>query len=324
MSAARSKPAVARNGLLARCFTALLVLLGTTAGPAAAQQTPSGVLAAGNAAVSGFSGAPPPVQIAPGVDPATKTFIDPDGPSLRIVDLQHMGGPPEAQLVAAPKPVTWFAAQIGQVFAVAIDNASPPNIYAAATSAYGLPIVAPGPDGAPVHVPKGAPNATFMPGLWGNAAGGEPGSIWKIDGVTGAVSLFADVKPDGRPNSGPALGGLAFDPETLSLYAADRETGFVHRFGMDGSERDRFDHGTTGRQAQGLPPVAFDPKAMLDITSPQFDSTEPATWNYAAPERRLFGLAVYEHHPLLRGRRRPADLVGRAKPRWLIRQRRDA
>ena len=92
-----------------------------------------------------------------------------------------------------------------------------------------------------------------------------------------------------------ALGGLAFDPETLSLYVADRETGFVHRFGMDGSERDRFDHGTTGRQAQGLPPVAFDPKAMLDITSREFDSTEPATWNYAAPERRLFGLAVYKH-----------------------------
>ena len=30
----------------------------------------------------------------------------------------------------------------------------------------------------------------------------------------------------------------------------------------------------------------------LDVASPQFDSAQPATWNYAAPERRVFGLAV--------------------------------
>jgi len=295
MSAARSNPAAVGNHGRYGFLAALFVLAAASATPAFAQQIPSGVLAAGNAAVSGFSGANPPVQIPPGVDPAEKTFIDIDGPSLRIVDLAHMGGPPAAQLVAAPKPTTWFAAQIGQVFAVAVDNAGPPNIYAAATSAYGLPIVAPGSDGAPVHVRTGAPSATFMPGLWGRAAGGGPGAIWKIDGVTGAVSLFADVKLDGRPNSGPALGGLAFDPDSSSLYVADRETGFIHRFAMDGSARGRFDHGTAGRQGQGLPPVAFDPGPTLDITSAKFDSAEPATWNYAAPERRLFGLAVYKH-----------------------------
>ena len=32
----------------------------------------------------------------------------------------------------------------------------------------------------------------------------------------------------------------------------------------------------------------------IDVTSPQFDSQQPATWNYAAPERRVFGLAVYQ------------------------------
>ena len=31
------------------------------------------------------------------------------------------------------------------------------------------------------------------------------------------------------------------------------------------------------------------------ITSPQFDSEQPATWNYAVPERRVYGLAVYQH-----------------------------
>jgi len=296
MSTVRANRAVVSK--LAR-YTGLGVMLAMTAAlsdPASAQQIPAGVLAVGNAAVSGFSGAPPPAQIPPGVDPGEKTFIDPDGPSLRIVDLQHVGGPPAAQLVAAAKPVTWFAAQIGQVFAVALDSANPPNIYAAATSAYGLPITAAKFGGEVVHVRNGAPHATFMAGLWGKAAaGGGPGSIWKIDGITGAVSLFADVKLGGRANSGPALGGLAFDPDTHSLYVADRETGFIHRFGLDGSERDRFDHGTAGRHAQGLSPLAFDPTTALDITSAKFDSTDPATWNYAAPERRVFGLAIYQH-----------------------------
>jgi hypothetical protein len=87
MRNARIDPAVIRKRARCGCWAALFLLATALAGPVSAQQIPSGVLAAGNAAVSGFSGATPPVQIAPGVDPAEKTFIDPDGPSLRIVDL---------------------------------------------------------------------------------------------------------------------------------------------------------------------------------------------------------------------------------------------
>jgi hypothetical protein len=257
------------------------------------EQSLTGVLAPGNAAVTGFSGAVPPVQIAPGVDPGEQTFIDLAGPSLRIIDLQHMGAPPSAQLVDAPKPYTWFANQIGQVFAVAIDDATPPNIYAAATSAYGLPIIAPELDGQPQHVKAGAPNATFMPGLWGPQGG--PGSIWKIDGVTGKVSLFADVVLGSRTNSGAALGGLAFDADSKSLFVADRETGFIHRFGMNGRELGHYGHGVTGREAQGLPAVHWNVQQRIDVTNPLFDSQNPATWNYAVIERRVFGLAVYQH-----------------------------
>jgi len=273
-----------------RVAAAIILSLGV-ADAASAQQPAAGIVAPGNAVVSGFSGTVPPAQIAPGVDPADLTEIDLSGPSLRVVDLQRMPGPPQAQLVGAPKLVTWFASQIGQVFAVALDDASPPNIYAAASSAYGLPIVVPGAGGGFARARVGTPNATFMPGLWGG--GGGPGTIWKIDGVTGAVTLFADVTLDGRPNSGPALGGLAFDPVSHSLYVADRETGFIHRFDMKGTELGRYDHGSVGRAAQGLPPVTFDPAQRVDITSPKFDSAEPATWNYAAAERRVFGLGVF-------------------------------
>jgi hypothetical protein len=182
---------------------------------------------------------------------------------------------------------------IGQVFGVALDSSSPPNIYAAATSAYGLPIVAPGPNGQPQHIAAGAPNATFMPGLWGQQGG--PGSIFKINGTTGAVTLFANVALNGRANSGAALGGLAYDPDSKSLYVADRETGLIHRFGLNGSDLGTYDHGVAGRTAVGLPPVPWNSAPGIDITSPQFDSTQPATWNYAPPQRLVYGLAVYQN-----------------------------
>src|SRR5262249_49064973 len=101
---------LARSGLAALCFAAVAV------GAALAQTgAPAGILAPGNAAVTGFSEAHPPASVPPGTDPDDKTFIDLKGPSLRVIDLQNMGGPPQAQLVRAPKPYTATAAQIGQV-----------------------------------------------------------------------------------------------------------------------------------------------------------------------------------------------------------------
>ncbi|SDR51817.1 hypothetical protein SAMN05519103_04387 [Rhizobiales bacterium GAS113] len=291
----RVKPALRAQaplilGRLSLLVAAMLVW-GTV--PSSAQPVPLGLLAPGNAVVTGFSGVVAPAEIAPGVDPLGWTFIDADGPSLRVVDLRNMRGPLDARLVGAPKPFTIAASQIGQVFAVALDNAVPPNIYAAAASAFGLHIVRDA-GGQPAHQRIGAPGTSFMPGLWGQAApAGGPGSIWKIDGVTGAVTLFANVGHDGAANSGPALGGLAFDPDSDSFFVADRESGLIHRFDLKGAEVGRYDHGLQGRMAQGLPPVAHDPARRLDITSGAFDATRPETWNYAAPERRPFGLAVH-------------------------------
>jgi hypothetical protein len=274
----------------------LLISITTGLGYAAAQTaTAPGILVDGNAVVTGFSGARPPAQIRPGVDPAALTFIDLNGPVLRVIDLHAPVGAPQAQVVFAPKPFTITAGQIGQVFAVALDNATPPNVYAAATSAYGLPIVVPDADndGLPDRQEEGAANASFMPGLFGPAAlGGGPGSIWRIDGATGAVRVFANVMLDGVANGGPALGGLAFDPVSNTLFVADRETGMVHRFDLAGTERGRYDHGTVGRRAAGLAPLPFDPARRSSIKRPPFQPANPDSWGYAPPQRRVFGLAV--------------------------------
>ena len=232
----------------------------------------------------------------PGANSADKLAINPDGVSLRAIDTSRLGGPPDAQLVPARKTLAISASQIGQVFAIALDDAAPPNIYAAATSAYGLPIVVPDADGdgRPDRARRGAANASFMPGLFGPVqAGGGPGSIWKIDGLTGAVSLFANVLLDGMPNTGAALGGLAYDPASRQIYVADRGSGMIHSFNLDGVETGRFDHGTQALGAIGLPPVAFNPSQRASIRSPQFDSENPETWGYAPAGRRMFGLAVH-------------------------------
>ena len=84
-----------------------------------------------------------------------------------------------------------------------------PNIYLAATSAFGLNIVARGRDGQPERRKKGGPGAGWMKGQFGLDLQGGPGSIYKIDGRTGAVSLFANVTLDGVPNPGP---GSAISP----------------------------------------------------------------------------------------------------------------
>jgi len=260
------------------------------AADASAQNGPA-ILIDGNAVVTGFSGA----TNAGGTAPTDRAAIDLNGPATRIVDLQSPGAPPAAQLLAAPKPFTVTAGQIGQVFAVALDNATPPNIYVAATSAYGLPIVVPNADGTLARAKAGATNARFMPGLFGpSALNGGPGSIYRIDGVTGEVTLFANVTLEGVANSGAALGGLAFDPASRTIFAADRETGMIHRFDLSGREVGGFDHGEQGRRAAGMAPVSYDPATRLDITSPRFRTDNPDTWGYAPDERLIFGLAVQD------------------------------
>lgn len=162
---------------------------------------PALLLAPGFAIVSGFSGPTlSPPALPQGANIADKTTIDLEGPALRVIDTGNLGAPPRGQAVPAPKLLTARAGQIGQVFAIALDDAVPPNIYAAAASAYGLPIVMPDADGdgLPDRARTGAVGATFMPGLFGPYPEAGPGTIWKISGATGQISLFADVTLDGH------------------------------------------------------------------------------------------------------------------------------
>lgn len=277
---------------------ALLLLVYVDFNSASAQQPDRPLnLNLGDAVVTGFSGivAPNPSQRRPANKSAIDlTFIDSDGPAVRVFDVGAPGYVWDGRLFPAPKKFDVFAKDVGQVFGVALDDQSPPNIYVAATSVFGLHIVSRGRDGLPERRKKGGPGAGWMKGQFGLDLQGGPGGIYKIDGRTGAASLFANVTLDGVPNPGPGLGNLAYDSANKQLFVSDLYTGMIHRFDLDGKELGSYDHGITGLGAAKLATVPFNPRNRPNIASDRFDSEKPETWGFAPAPRRVWGLAAQE------------------------------
>ena len=119
--------------------------------------------------------------------------------------------------------------------------------------------------------------------------------------------VFANVALNGRPNSGPGLGNIAFDKWNQQLFVSDLETGMIHRLrAADGTDLGFYDHGTQGRtsfldaargQPGSLPPIAFDPASrprIDDCPTGKFNNS-PECWNFAASGRRVWGLAPWKH-----------------------------
>jgi hypothetical protein len=277
----------------------LLLLLIVNPGHSQAQQAngpPN--LNLGDAVVTGFSGTLAPEaskRRAANKSTIDHTFINPDGPSARIVGVGKPGYVWDGRLFEAPKTFDVLAKDVGQVFGVALDDATPPNIYLAATSVFGLNIVRRGRDSLPERRKNGGPGAGWMKAQFGLDLQGGPGAIYKVDGATGAVTLFANVTLDGVPNPGPALGNLAYDSAHKQLFVSDLYTGMIHRFALDGGDSGApYDHGVAGLTAAKLPALAFDPKNRPNIASDRFDSEDPNSWGYAPAARRVWGLAVHD------------------------------
>lgn len=271
------------------------------AAPIAAPAATGQIIFPGAMAVSGFPGTIIPnfeAGLPPGVDPVDETFIDPDRASLRIFDVSALGGPPSGQLVNTPLPFEVMAGQIGEVFGLTYDDgvrdgapSGVPNLYAAATSLHGVQIVTPDADGdgRPERERRGKAGASFMSAQFAEENGGSPGAIWKVDGVSGAVSLFAKIDT----NSGPGLGDVAFDKGHRQFFASDLDTGLIHRIDANGALIDTFDHGVNGRPAHGLDPVSDD-GSIMDIQGAGFDSEDPDTWGYTQDERRVWAVQVHD------------------------------
>ena len=279
---------------LPRLGLALALFASLGAGLSQANHAQDASLARGDAVVTGFSGIKPlETPVPTGADPLDYFFIDLQGASAEILSLSGLGAGPNGQLAPAPIKRQITAAQVGQVFGVTLDDGQGegvPNIYLGATSAYGIQIVGPDKngDGLPDRLKTGAPGAQFMAGQFGPAPSDAPGTIWRVDGTSGAVTAFAKL-PN---NSGPGIGDVVFDKRTQQFFASDLDNGLIYRIAPDGTVVDSFDHGVSGLPAAGQPPVADDGQVM-DITSPSFDSQNPATWGYTQKARMVWGLAVH-------------------------------
>ena len=285
--------------IIVRIFCAAILLVFSTPVILAQQPDHRPAVNLGDAVVTGFSGtiALDPTKPRPANKSAVDlTFINPDGPAARIVAVGRPGYVWDGRLFQAAKTFDVLAKDTGQVFGVALDDQAAPNIYLAATSAFGLNLVGRSADGQPERRKVGGPGAGWMKGQFGLDLQGDPGSIYKVDGITGVVTLFAKVMLDGVPNPGPALGNLAYDAAHKQLFVSDLYTGIIHRFAIaDGSERGApYNHGVTGRAAANQPPVAFNPANRPNIANTSFNSEHPDSWGFAPPERRVWGLAVHD------------------------------
>jgi len=271
-----------------------LAVQASLATPAAAQGA-GRTIDRGDAVVTGFPGiAPSAVPLAPGANPLDHFFINLEGPSAQVLSLRAFGAPPAGQVVSPGVKLQVKARQVGQVFAIALDDGRGGGVasaYLGASSAYGLHIVDPNGAGAgmPKRLKNGKPGAQWMKGMFGTDAGGGPGAIWRVDGATGAVTLVANLPA----NSGPGIGDIVVDNANGQLFVSDLDNGLVHRVRLDGTVLDTFDHGMTGRPAKGLGIVVDDGK-KADINDAAFDTTNPATWGATQAERQVWGMALHE------------------------------
>ena len=240
------------------------------------------MLVPGDSIVTGFSGH---------IGASQDRSIDLDGPSAQVLSLRDFSQGPQGGLSDAAIKHRITASQTGQVFAIALDDGQDrdvPDIYLGSTSYFGLEIVVPdrNGDGRPERVKIGQPDASWMPGQFG--PDGNPGSIWRVNGKTGEVTLFATLPG----NTGAGIGDIVFDKAQRQFFVSDLETGLIYRIGLDGTVIDSFNHGTDGRSAAGLAAIEDDGRTA-DIRSSAFNGADPATWGLTQKHRRVAGMTHY-------------------------------
>lgn len=174
----------------------------------------------------------------------------------------------------------WTSGNLGQVFGIALDGASPPNIYVAAASIYALPL-----------------QGTSFPDLLFGPLG--PGGVYRLDGATGAICKYARL-----PNTGPGLGNLAYDPEHDQFLVSNFEDGLLYRVPrLDACPEspyvpdpaDAFDHGLFGLPEVGRAPIPDDGLG-LDPSDPGYTqlTCDPVSQTgFTQLGRRTWGLQTY-------------------------------
>jgi hypothetical protein len=139
-------------------------------------------------------------------------------------------------------PNAWTGDNLGQVFGITLDNASPPNIYVSATAL-------PGP----------------FPGCLNTLGALGGGGIYKLNGANGNIDPFAQL------NSGDTAALGQIDHVTLSsgvevVYVSNLDDGLLTALDVPGGGIiDTFDHGIIGGPLGGYLAVPDDGNELTPI-----------------------------------------------------------
>jgi hypothetical protein len=155
----------------------------------------------------------------------------------------------------------WRASQLGEVFGIALDDAVSQNIYVAASRAYGY-------------------------ANW--PSGNGPGTVYRLNGVTGVITAFPQLPGASGGTPGPgsgntndaALGNLCFHRTPTGqawLYVTNLGDGRIYRMDpVSGAVTATFDHGVQALPQLFYPAVPDNPGLV-----------------YTQPTRRPWGIGVH-------------------------------
>ena len=161
--------------------------------------------------------------------------------------------------------------QLGSIFGIALDNAPNQNIYVTASTSYG-------------NIKLGSVYIHQS-----NTDEDEPfGAVYKIDGTTGVVTLFAELpNPGGIPDAA-GLGNIAFDPDHNQLYVSNFYDGKIYTLdATSGVILGTFDHRHPFNESNNPD----------NSTSPHFVTVGERVWGiqYNHIKKRLY-YAVWSSH----------------------------
>lgn len=145
----------------------------------------------------------------------------------------------------------WTAGNLGEVFGITLDDAANPNIYVAASTVYG------------VHA---------------YPAGNHSGTVYRLDGTTGAITPFNCI-----PAGNASLGNLTHwrSANGGHLYVSNLDDGLIYQLDLNGDCVGTFDHGVNGRPNESQAVIS-------DDASVNFTQVGRRIWGLEAHEGRLY------------------------------------
>ncbi|MCA9311240.1 MAG: hypothetical protein KDA21_08545 [Phycisphaerales bacterium] len=149
------------------------------------------------------------------------------GAVLTLYDVTGISSAAGNTLYAAPSysDPSWTGTNLGSVFGLTLDASG--NMYVTTSSAYYFDFAG--------------------PGGWG--------AVYRIDGVTGAITTFATL-----PNStGVGLGNIVYDCEFDQFFVTNFEDGNIYRLDNAGTILSTFDHGAADSGTPGFAPLGDRP-----------------------------------------------------------------